>query len=446
MQPLIVCSEALLWQFLVYNMKKEFTFIDILVVLLNIAAGRGNILLYWILGTTQGVWVYISVILLDVIYLMFRGNGVSIRGIRNITSVSFFLIILCVHFLSFLFNNFGSPVSSLIRLVLALLFTLILFSQTYRLLHSKDDFTTSVSHFSQGYIILSLISIVGVILSFILLNLGVDSGHPIEADFLTANIERGTTTYTRCFLSVNLISFDLRVPFFQDNGILCGLFHEPHIFALNVFPCLILLLGFVNKKWKTMLIVILAILCILFSGSTTNILVVASCLVLYGIISFRRSFIGVLLGALFVFGLVYWYYTYDDTLFQVMSSRMDTEGTSQNYSKDLLSFAFTPKTLFGTDFLSSAYVTSTTRTEDVGYIPFFLNLGFLFFYLKNIVQLLRTKEKIAIAVGIASFYYIIHSAKNGMSMYLQTLPIFLIFLQAIALYYYGRIRTVKKNS
>ncbi len=425
--------------------KYSIDFIDVLVVLLNIAAGRGNILLYWLLGVTEGVWGMLFVIMVDTIYLVLRHDHINVNTLKHITPVYFFLFILFYHFFLFLVDLPGSPVSSLIRLIIALLFSLILISITNRAKFNMNDLRSNVSKFSRGYIILSLISLGGVILSFLLLSGGMQSFHPISADFLEANIDRGTSTYYRSFFSVNLVCLDIRVPFFQDYGILCGLFHEPHIFAYNIFPCMFLLLGLATSRIRVFLIVIAILLTTLFSGSTTSILALAICLVVFGVLRFRHNALGVLVCLALLFGLIIWYYSYDDTLFQVMSARLDTEGTSQGYSEDLLRFAFTPKTLFGSDFLTTSFVFDTYSKLDVGYIAFFLNIGFILFYVRNIILLFKRKDNLSVTFGLASLYFLLHSVKIGLAIYLQTLPLFFVFLQALILNNNGRIRISEKS-
>ena len=135
----------------------------------------------------------------------------------------------------------------------------------------------------------------------------------------------------------------------------------------------------------------------------------------------------------------------DDTLFLVVSGRLEEENLSQQVSRNLLEFAFTPKTLFGSNIFLSAFAYSGAQTsDDVGFIAFFLNIAFLFLYFRNIFKLLRMKDGIAETVAFASLYYMLHSAKVGMTMYLQTLPILLVFLQTIIITY-GRNSLAREN-
>ena len=103
--------------------------------------------------------------------------------------------------------------------------------------------------------------------------------------------------------------------------------------------------------------------------------------------------------------------------------------------------------LFGNNFLSSEAgrdmnIYGSWGSADVGFVPFLLNIGFIITYSINVFRLVFADYKVAKAVGFASLYCLLHSAKSGMVMYIQLTPLFLVFLQYLALKTYGRRKTI----
>lgn len=425
--------------------KKPPLFWDSLIVLCNMAGARGNILLYWLTGFSTITMVTLAVVCIDVFYIFIRfSRKSSKKKIKFPPAVILIFCILVINGINALLD--GDSIFFLIEyLAFAVLFSYILgrLSSEYIVYH----FTDSPILLSRGYIYESLISIVGVIISFILLLFIGPRKVPIDVDFLRSNMDAGAMYY-RSYFSVIIETFTLRVPFFQNQGILCGLFHEPHILTQNIFPCFILMLGISRKKIQKWAVVITAILMILFTGSATNIIVTAICLVAFSILNIRAHKIGTIFGLVIIVLAGMLYVSYDDTLFQFFLGRLDSDNYSQNYSMALLKWAFSPRTLLGSNFLSTEYVEDvmfSSIIKDVGFVPCILNTAFLLLYIKNIIKLVATKDNMAKAVAFASLYYILHSAKIGMTMYMQTLPIMLVFLQTIVLNKFsnGRVRIIR---
>ena len=76
--------------------------LDSLIVLLNFAVARGNILLYWLLGLTNNRYVLTIVVTIDIMYLMIRFGGINF--IKNIGK-SFSLLPFYLSLLLLLVNN-----------------------------------------------------------------------------------------------------------------------------------------------------------------------------------------------------------------------------------------------------------------------------------------------------------------------------------------------------
>ena len=414
---------------------------DYLIILLNIAAARGNYLPFWLFHTSKSIYVTAIIAGIDVLYIFLR-LGLRVRGMRNRYNAPIYFALILLFYNSFnVFLHGGNYIPYLEYAVVILLFSVILGSLLHLLEPNPLSLREKVRQISKGYVWISMFSVLGVFLSFTLFLAGFSSFVPIEADFLDANIDSGTLYY-RSFLSINSSNALVRVPFFHNYGILSGLFHEPHIFAYNAIPCIFLVFGLKekNKRLINVLLIIMTFLVVLFAGSTTNILALLATLLVLAFSRLRSHFFEVLLGAALLVILVYYYISQDNTLYELVLGRMASDNFSQQYSVSLLEYAFTPKTLFGTDFLTTTYVTATSFTQDVGIIPFLLNIMFLFFYLRNVFLLLRKNDNLSLFIALSSLYFILHSLKIGMTMYIQTPYVLLIFLQSFILNSYGRVK------
>lgn len=428
------------------NKKGTLFLVDTIIVLLNIAGGRGNYLLYFLLGISKATWVVAFVLTVDLLYLIVRFGRTKTRVNHKKALPIYLIIVLLLYNILNVMLHGGSSIYVLELLLLDILFFIILI-KIYSCLLNNDKTKSPISlikYISSGYIWLSLMSIIGVVISFTMMQIGYNNNVPIYADFMESNTENGCY-YVRSFLSVNYITANIRLPFFQDFGYLCGLFHEPHILTYGVYPALIILLGLATKNITRVIIVFLMVSMTLFSISVTNILVALVCLVVFLIIQFRRNIIGAIILAIFIGAILMWYVNYDDTVLNFVLERIDSDNSSQQASKDLLTFAFSPRSLLGTDFLSTTYVKEGVRNQDIGYIAFFFFVTYLLLYARNLIKLLRIPKIESLTIGIASLYFILHSLKIGMTMFIQTVSVLIIFLQIIVIEYYGRNKTFRRS-
>jgi len=408
---------------------------DVLIVIMNIASARGNYLLYGLLGTSEGKWCELFVILVDIFYCVIRFKNRLSSKIFNKYFAPIFLGLFIIFYNSvnvMLINGAGNWILFEFLIVDSLFF-LILLLLLNKLSSCHIPKEAMIGQLSRGYIYISMFSFIGVLLSFGLLIAGYNLDTPIYADYMASNVDESNAQYYRSFLTVRMETVDLRVPFFQEYGFLCGLFHEPHIFAYNVFPCLLLMLAFCKTKLVRLLVFISLILVILFAGSATNVFVALGCLIVYVLVRARRNFWGILLLLLILTVAVYFYYKIDTTLFDFLIERSSSDHSSRQYSTSLLEFAFTPRTLTGTDCFSTTFISHGTMREDVGWIVFLLYVSFLISYLRNVLLLLFKKEKLPFIIGISSLYFIAHSAKVGLCMFTSPLFIVFVFLQAVYL-------------
>lgn len=424
------------------KINKLALFFDSIIVLLNLAASRGNYLLFWIIGRQISTPFVVGLaIIIDLIYLLFRFRKPIHRDRRFSLPLFFLFGIHIINLLNVIVErrNFTYPAE---LLFLMILFCVILMELSSIYLPSIGE--SSVKQVSKGYVWLALISIIGVFVSFVLLYTVGIKRVPITVDYMLANDEY----YQYYFSYFSVVSdTELRVPFFQDFGVLCGMYHEPHIFALNVFPCLFLLLGFAKNHLQTIILIFAMVLCVFFAGSATNIIALTLCIIVFSLLGIKRRFLGTAIAVTAIVLLALAYNSYDTTFADFLTGRFDELNSSQLYSRNLLEFAFTPKTLFGTNILSTTVVDDFFHagysSSDVGFLAFFLNIGFIITYLINTIKLLLSKQSVASAVGYASLYYLLHSAKVGLMMYVNLLSIIFVFIQFLALETYGRIKTSK---
>ena len=261
--------------------------LDAIVVMLNIAAGRGNVLLYWITGMNNIMSILALFIIFDITYIIVRFKGLArIRNCRFLMPVFFLWALLFYNFLNTSIQK-GKPNSYYLELVIIAVLSLFILNQLFiKSTRLKMSYRDSFKYMSRGYLWIAFISVFGVITSFLLFKLGLVSEVPFSLSFFAVNENVGVQ-YSRVFLSVHnfwissLGQMDIRVPFFQDDGLFCGLFHEPHILALNVFPFFIILLGIVQPVRLKIIVISFSVLMMLFTGSATNALVALFCLAIF---------------------------------------------------------------------------------------------------------------------------------------------------------------------
>lgn len=432
---------------------KPIYYIDALVILLSFAGVRGNALLFKLLGVESQRLVTDLVLLTDVVYICFNSKRIfNYTKSPYLRPAFFFIAIPALN----VFNNYVIENAGLgVQFDWLLLFSIVIvilrgLAKDYY----KNDKEKSIKWMARGYIWISLISILGVYIAFALtLALGPDYT-PFDADFLAKHNEREDVSHYWCYTSMLMQElFSIRIPFFQEYGYLTGLYHEPHIFAMNAFPALLLLFGIAKSKWQDALIVITIILSFLFSGSLTSLISLTICLVIYFFLNSKHKILPTLLTiALIAIGVYIFLQVTGSVYADFVAERLDnSESGSRGYSENALVFAFTPHSLLGKNIMSTEAARDmiqygTMGGADVGFVAFLLNILFIITYSLNMSRLILTEHKTAKAVGFASLYCLLHSAKSGMGMYLQLTPILLVFLQYLAIEAYGRRKAITKDT
>ena len=423
--------------------------VDSIIVLLNLAGARGCYLLFLLLGLSTQLSVTYLVILIDFIYIPIRFGFVtlSIPKKRFLLPILFFIFVPVINLFNMLMAG-KSLGAHLAFFILQVCFVFILLGLTKDYL--RYNFKKSSLLVSRGYVWLTLISVIGVIATFALTILFGPQKIPVHADYLEANSDRAFFFYYWSYFSMVLETIDLRLIFFQSYGYMMGLFHEPHVFAYNVFPALFILLGFA-QGWKSNLVIFIIFLSFLFSASITSLFALLLCLYLYFLINMRVNVWKTVIGiGLMVVVVNVFLFLFGDVFLDFLYDHIAEDSGSRKYSESTLLFAFSPRTLLGSNILSPGEYIDDLRlngvwTSDVGYACFFLNIGFLFSYILNVRRLVLMDEKIAKAVGFASLYYMLHSAKIGIMVFITMIPILLVFLQYLTLVTYGRRKIVTSN-
>lgn len=430
---------------------KIIYYIDALVILLSFAGVRGNALLFKLLGVESQRLVTDLVLFVDFIYILTNSKRIFNYAKSKYLLPAFIFIIVPV---LNIFNNVIEGVGLGISFDWLILFIFVIV--ILRGL-AKDYYKTnpelSVQWMSRGYIWITLISVLGVFIAFSLtLAFGPDYT-PFDAEFLSRHNEREDVSHYWCYTSMLMQElFAIRIPFFQEYGYFTGLYHEPHILALNSFPGLLLLLGMTKKRWQDILVFLVIILTFLFSGSVTSLLSLTVCLLVYLFINSKRKLLPTFIALAVIAVGVYVFLQITGSVYtDFVADRMDdSDSGSRGYSQSALLFAFTPHSLFGSNIMSTQAARDMVMygnmgNADVGFVAFFLNIGFIITYAINIIRLIFLNNKMAKAVGYASIYCLLHNAKSGMGIYIQLTPLFLVFIQYLALVTYGRRKAIATN-
>jgi hypothetical protein len=292
------------------------------------------------------------------------------------------------------------------------------------------DRKTSIWLILRGYIWLVAICITGALLLFFLMKLGLNPYQneiSSSMDLFDANVKQfNTEHYFPYHLSIILkdVTDVGKMPFFNENGIICGIYHEPHIITFMVFPALFFLYAFVeSNKTKTILFLIW-IFVMLMTTSTMNIIAFTVCC--FVLLGYSKGGKIMLIPLSAILGILILYIGLENTeLFFIIDK---LEGGSMDYSLQMIKFAFTPKTLIGSNFMATDYLQQAEISRrDVGYISFGFNILFLLFlYFKNLRLLLSDKFNKMLGLGV--LYFMLHSMKVSMVAYTLSMLAFMMFV------------------
>ncbi len=282
----------------------------------------------------------------------------------------------------------------------------------------------------RGYIFLALLSIVGSTILFFLIKTGFSpfqNNVSLQYDlFYDNHVNFGAIYYFPFYLSIIDVTPDIRIPFFQEQGLITGMYHEPHCMTFMVFPALFILLYY--KRYK-LLIITLYTLILLLEASTTNIMAFLGCILVYLLYVLKTSltktlgFISFLMIGFFMF-IHYVDISTLDFIFNKIASG------SATYSMSTIDFALKPRTILGTSFFNLEYINSRTAAAhmDIGYISFIFNGIFLIGCICYLYKLFLSRSAFKTSVLLFATYFFIHSSKVAMVSYSLTMLMYVVFM------------------
>lgn len=291
----------------------------------------------------------------------------------------------------------------------------------------------NIRYISNGYVVLCYYQLGIVAVLFLLTNLmhlfnplinNISNKYDIFGD--NANRKYSGLTYYFPYICLFVVSKIERIPFFQEYGLIAGVFHEPHTMTYYIIPFVFFSFFYFKNRVKSWGVVLLSILYVLVAGSTTNILCYVATTIFALCLNYRKL-IFIILPLSFI-GLSYFWLT-DNPIVELIKFKL-TSGSAE-YSSSTLSYAFEPKTFFGSNFLDLSYLKVANPHQDVGFVIFTLNLLFLLILIYRSFRLCLSKETLYKFVGLFAVYFILHSSKLALRTYSLEILMYVIFLVSI---------------
>lgn len=404
------------------RLNRRLLIFDSLMVLLNLSMSC-SILPYLFFFQSKRLICIILIVILDVLYMQYRFRFPRMK-IEPLLLIYIFL-----HIVALISNlTTGDPINiTLGYLALNFVFSYFLYC-LFKNYSQCFDLKKTMWLMVRGYIWLVFICLFSCFLLFALMKAGVNlhtNDASLQYDLFYAGYERGKVFYMPYYLGILLTGTLERLAGFQTAGIICGIYFEPHIVAFMTFPALFLLLYYYSNLkivWAGAFLLI-----VLLTVSTTNIISLFGCLVVYYMYTISnlswKSFL-----SLVVFSVVLFLAAtnIDWDSFQFVADKLDNSGSMQ-YSQSTIEFAFTPKTLIGTNFYDLNWIRTGETYADVGYINFVLNIMYLILCTYYLLKIFLVKTPLFMAFLLFGCYFMFHSAKLAMSAYSLTMLTFVMF-------------------
>lgn len=305
----------------------------------------------------------------------------------------------------------------------------------------EDD----VRYISQGYSLLCCYQL-GIVLFLFFLTTLLHLFNPLINDISTkydifidnaSRIHSGVIYYFP-YISLFIVPRMERIPYFQEYGIISGVFHEPHTMTYYVIPFVFLSFFYFKNKKISWGIVLVSILYVLVAASTTNILCYIATALLAICLDYRK--LSVIIIPFAFLALSYLWFT-DNPIVELIKFKMGSG--SAEYSSSTLTFAFDPKTFLGSNFLDMSYLKELNTKQDVGFIIFILNIVFILTLSYRALCLCLSKKNMYRFVGLFAVYFILHSSKLALRTYSLEMLMFVIFIVSIC---YQDLRFHKKKN
>lgn len=407
-------------------------YIDSLLVMLNIST-YCSVIPYIVFHQYQRGWCILFISIINIIYLYVRFHNKI-----KIPSDLLFFVFVCVlssNVLAVLLTGDKSNVAFLYP-ILNTTFYILLFSlySEYIKTESKKQ---SIWLVTRGYIWLCVLGIISAISLFLLIKVGLDpTSTPVADeyyDLFKSNSDSTIRTYyfpyhISVLLDAGIIT--KKIPFFMDYGIICGLFHEPNAICFVVFPALFILWFYEKKKSIRISCFFIWFFIILLTASTTNILAFSFSMVILMMLGRKTRKWLIPIGLFGLYLILYIGLENTDMVF-ILDKLEDTDG-SRSYSSGTIEFAFTPLTLFGSNFLNNSYLAevSSAGTRDVGFLSFMFNIVFLSIFIYRLVRLVLVYKEYRL-LGIAALYFFLHSMKTAMVTYTNPILLLMMFIMFV---------------
>ncbi|MGE0078215.1 MAG: hypothetical protein AB7S48_10185 [Bacteroidales bacterium] len=425
----------------IYPKINHFTYlIDVLIIFLNISNTYTIIpflLFTRMLSVNSGI-----IFLINIVYLLLRFKGkINLPSIND--KLLYIYVIICS--LNFIFSFYTQTfILGFVPLVLVSISFYILLLNLFIDYKKKYDFFVSTNLIIKGYIWLCIYAI-SIVLFFLILievfnfNPQFNNVNSESFDIIKDNTTRTTSVYYFPYnLSLIITNSIHRLPFFHSKGTITSIFHEPHTMTFVVFPSFFLLFYLIKQRLKRIFLVIVFLIFLLAAASTMNIFAFLLTILIGLMIKYKK--ISLIIFSIFISVCLY---LYTSSLPIVDLIKFKISSGSSSYSLSTLKFAFTPITLFGTNFFDISYAKHSgviSSENNVGFILFFLNIFFLILFIYQILYLLFSKTKYSFFVGLFASYFFIHSVKLTMTTYSLTFLIFVIFIVST---FYCEIKSTK---
>lgn len=401
---------------------------DTLFVLLNLS--NPYTIIPCILFTPHTGVNSLIVFIFTVLYLFYRFRS-HIRIPHDILFILFIIIFTINMYVGLLQDTFA--VGFLGTLLCNVAFYFLLYN-IYLEQKSKIDIEDNVRYISKGYALLCYYQL-GIVAIMFLLTSVLHLFNPLfndisfKYDIFISNASRihsGVTYYFPYHLSLFAVEPIARMPFFQDYGIITGVFHEPHTMTYYIIPFVFYSFFYFKNKKFSWEVVVLSILYVLVAASTTNILCYVA-ITLFALCLNNKKLSLIILPLAFL-GLTFFWLT-DNPLVELIKFKMDSG--SAEYSSSTLTFAFNPKSVLGSNFLDLSYLEVSNPTQDVGLIIFILNIVFICILSYKAFLLCLSKKYMYKYVGLFAAYFIIHSSKLALRTYSLEFLMFVVFMVSI---------------
>jgi len=300
--------------------------------------------------------------------------------------------------------------------------------------------TGSIDYILKLFCIYAYYNVAVILFSALLMISGVLSptSNPMEVnELIKDNVENnGASYYIPGFLSVVSTSTNLESSFRLSSlfglPVFEGLSHEAHTLSYAIVPGLLLSL-YVYRNKKNIIYWVFAsfLVLIIFSTSMTAIACITCVFFIHMLwMVFRGN--NALNGILFFFFLFIFFVAISgselfSTFMDFVALRSDVDDGSSKASQNALSYIYQPTQLLGSGIFAGFFA---QPNQQVGYISSFLIVFFYLIFVISAIKNIMSKDVQCHTIGLAVMYYVLHSMKTGVTMFVYPMLIFFVFLLA----------------